>query len=96
MLEENRLGGINEMDKKALDRAKRVDLITLPDEVDGTNCYNCIFISSHKQEEDDIDYAMCTHPEVRQYVNERMCCTLWSGKGEFRPFKREKELTVKL
>jgi hypothetical protein len=86
MVKENKLGGVNEMDKPALERAKKVDLITLPDDIDGTNCYNCKWISSHKNEYD----AMCTHPKVRQYVNERMCCIMWSRTGEYRPFQREK------
>jgi hypothetical protein len=80
------------MDKLALARAKEVDLITLPDDVEGTNCYNCKWISMHKGKHG----SMCTHPKVRQYVNERMCCILWSNKGEFRPFKREKRMDIEL
>jgi len=85
MLKENKLDGVNETDKPALERAKKVDLVTLPKDVEGTNCYNCRWISEYKHEY----YAMCTEPRVRQNVNERMCCILWSGKGEYRPFKRK-------
>lgn len=92
MLKENDLGGVNDMDKPALNRAKKVDLITLPEDVEGTNCYNCKWISNYKTDEK----GMCTHPEVRQNVNERMCCILWEGKGEYRPFKREKVFEVKV
>lgn len=91
MLRENDQGGINEMDKPALARAKGVDLITLPDDVEGTNCYNCKWISEYKSDEK----GMCTHPEVRQYVNERMCCIEWTNKDEYRPFKRDKKFGVK-
>lgn len=94
MLKGNKLGGINETDKAALNRAKEVDLITLPKNVEGTNCYNCKWISSHEDER--YDASMCTHPKVRQYVNERMCCILWTSSGEYRPFKREKEFEVKV
>lgn len=85
MIKINKLGGINETDKMALERAHHVDLVTLPKDVEGTNCYNCKWISSSKSK-----MAMCTHPKVRQLVNERMCCILWSHDGEYRPFKREK------
>lgn len=88
MLNENDQGGVNETDRPALARAKKVDLVTLPEDIKGTNCYNCKWISKHK----DKDKAMCTHSEVRQYVNGRMCCILWSNEGEYRPFKREKIL----
>lgn len=88
MLEPNDLGGINETDKPALERAKKADLVTLPEDVEGTNCYNCKWISSYKNDEK----GMCTEPHVRQYVNQRMCCILWSGKGEYRPFKRKANL----
>lgn len=85
MLKENELGGINETDKAALERAKEADLVTLPENIPGTNCYNCHWISSYKNEEK----GMCTHPRVRQYVNGRMCCILWTNPGEYRPFKRK-------
>lgn len=85
MLKENELGGINEMDQPALHRAKEVDLITLPASIHGTNCYNCKWISSHRTDEK----GMCTHSRVRQYVNGRMCCILWTNPKEYRPFKRK-------
>jgi hypothetical protein len=86
MIRDNAQGGVNETDKLALERAKKVDLITLPDDIEGTNCYNCKWISGHKSK----NHAMCTHPKVRQFVNERMCCILWTNEGEYRPLKREK------
>jgi hypothetical protein len=85
-LEKNDLGGINDHDGEALERAKAVDLITLPQDIKGTNCYNCKWISSDKKSYG----AMCKQPKVKQYVNQRMCCILWSSKGEYRPFKRDK------
>ena len=94
MLKENKLGGVNEHDKTALDRARKVDLVTLPKGVKGTNCFNCKYISAH--DNDEYDAAMCINPYVRQYVNERMCCDLWSGVGEYRPFKRKDEINLRL
>lgn len=86
-LEKNDLGGINDIDIGAIQRARKADLITLPRVVEGTNCFNCKWIDSAKK-----PYGkLCTHPKVKQYVNERMCCALWSAKGMYTPFKRDKE-----
>lgn len=91
MLKENKLGGINELDKPALERAKKADLVTLPNDVEGTNCYNCKWISKYKEEYK----RMCTHPYVRQYVNERMCCAFWDNSGCYRAFgKMDKKYEV--
>jgi len=57
-------------------RAKRVDLITLPEDVKGTNCGNCKWINE----------GFCTHPEVKMHVNDRMCCAEWDNKGVKRPW----------
>lgn len=86
-LEKNDLGGVNNSDPDAIKRAKDADLVTLPKEVKGTNCYNCQWISSDKK-----PYGkMCKNPKVKQFVNERMCCALWANKGMYTPFKRNKE-----
>lgn len=86
-LEKNDLGGINDTDYAAIERARKADLITLPENVKGTNCSNCQWIDTVKK-----PYGkMCTHPKVKQYVNERMCCSLWANKGMYSPFKRDKE-----
>jgi hypothetical protein len=77
MAELNKLGGVLAKTEKELQRAKNVDLITLPLDIDGTNCGNCKYIKER----------YCTHPRVRQDVNNRMCCVLWSRKGEYRQFK---------
>jgi hypothetical protein len=58
-------------DRGELARAKRVDLITLPASVEGTNCGNCEYV------EGTGDVLYCRHPEVRQNVTRRMCCALW-------------------
>lgn len=86
-LDRNDLGGVNDMDKSALERAKKSDLVTLPSNVQGTNCYNCRWIGSPKKAYG----AMCKNPKVQQYVNARMCCALWDAKGVYRPFKQEEE-----
>jgi hypothetical protein len=86
-LEKNDQNGVNDTDKDALERAKHADLVTLPEDVKGTNCYNCKWISSDKKAYG----SMCKHPKVKQYVNARMCCALWANKGMYQPFKRGKD-----
>lgn len=80
----NEAGGINDMAKNAIERAKKVDLITFPSSVSGTNCFNCRFIQDKMK-----GYGYCTNKEVAQYVNGQMCCNRWDLKGTYRPFKKE-------
>lgn len=87
MYRKNALDGINDIDAPAIKRAKEADLVTLPEDITGTNCYNCKWISQYKR----VNYGMCTHPKVRQNVNKRMCCALWARDGMYTPFKRSKE-----
>lgn len=82
----NKLGGVNDMDPEALERAKKVDLVTFDKDVSGTNCYNCKWIRNKTSED-----GFCVNQKVLQYVNGHMCCALWSGKNEYRPYKRDKE-----
>jgi hypothetical protein len=82
----NKLGGVSDDDGKSLERAKESDLITLPKNVTGTNCYNCKFIGDK-----DENAGYCKHPKVKQYVNERMCCIRWSHSGEYRAFEGREE-----
>lgn len=78
----NKHGGVLARTEIELKRAKNVDLITMPNDIDGTNCSNCKFISK----------GQCINPRVKQAVNNRMCCVLWSRPGEYRQFKgRNKE-----
>ncbi len=82
MAELNKLGGVLARTNEELSRAKDVDLITMPKDIDGTNCGNCKFMRK----------GSCAHPRVNQKVNNRQCCVLWSRHGEYRQFKgRSKE-----
>ncbi len=74
---ENPEGGLNPRTPEEQERASRVDLVTLPLDVCGTNCCNCVYIQD----------GHCTHPEVNQPVNDRMCCALWDRPGTVRPWK---------
>ena len=79
------------------DRAKRVALITIPKDIAGTNCSNCIFFKD----------GFCDHEEVLLPVNNRMCCTYWDreslgsaisnlSKADFFPDKKYKNKTYPL
>lgn len=78
----NELGGVIAETDRNLQKAKDVDLVTLPRKTLGTNCFNCRFIRNPL-----IHHGHCSHPKVDQQVNERMCCVLWSGIGEYRQFE---------
>jgi len=56
-----------------LKRAQKYDLITLPDEVIGTNCGNCKFFN--------FENFNCNNQKIAQRVGVRMCCNLWDAEG---------------
>jgi hypothetical protein len=61
--------------------AKKVDLITLPKSVSGTNCFNCVWVKDKKGK-----IRFCDNPKVKEDVNERMCCAEWDHPDVKRPF----------
>jgi hypothetical protein len=83
-LEKNKQGGIEDHSRLALERAKKVDLITFPKGIVGTNCFNCSFIRNKGK---DIGY--CYNPDINQYVNGRMCCNLWHERGTLRAWEKK-------
>ena len=78
---ENKGGGIIPETKEEMQRAKDADLITLPRNIQGTNCGNCKFINKNKE--------YCDHSKVLQKVNERMCCVYWDAEGSIRPWREK-------
>lgn len=88
----NKLDGLNPTSKVDETKAKKADLVTLPEGIKGTNCFNCRFIgnkSSLYENDKKTEAAMCNHPEVKQMVNERMCCAFWDAKGTLRSWKKD-------
>jgi hypothetical protein len=73
-------GGVNPEGQSAFERAARTDLVTLPINVEGTNCANCRFVTLGNP------IAFCIHPAVWQPVTARMCCALWDATGTLRPW----------
>lgn len=53
--------------------AKAVDLIALPENVDGTRCGNCMFFKD----------GMCVHPSVNMLVEPNWCCDEWDAPGAY-------------
>lgn len=60
---------------------KKADLITLPEDVKGTNCFNCEYVRK------DGDTGFCVNENVKQWVNKRMCCAFWSNHDVHRLWK---------
>lgn len=76
------------------ERAKRVDLIVLPDGVEGTRCGNCASFRTTCKDPDALTdipsgtgcdlsvlQGFCNHPKVQMYVSPNMCCNAWNSPG---------------
>ncbi len=75
MLKVNKFKGINDMNEQAMDRATSSHLVTLPTEIDGANCFNCRNLILG-----DKTKGFCSHPLIKQFVNERMHCMFWDNR----------------
>lgn len=60
-------------DSSRRERARNVDLVILPNTIEGTNCGNCKFM------DDNSDYCLPAH--VDQPVKKNWCCALWDAFG---------------
>ena len=67
----NDKGGFDYTDEKDKKKAKRCGLTTLPKNIPGTNCSNCIFQKD----------GFCDHKEILLPVTKRMCCAFWDQKS---------------
>lgn len=81
----NNKGGFSYADSLQVSRAKAADLITLPRNVEGTNCGNCSFIKIIDKQKGT---GFCIHPQVQLPVTARMCCAFWDNKGATRQWKK--------
>jgi len=77
----NKEGGFEPKTNEQKSKWKKVDLITLPEEVKGTNCFNCKFIA---KKEGNVGY--CTHKDVQEWVTSKMCCALWDHSNVKRSY----------
>lgn len=72
----NKQGGVYPTTTFELVRAKVADLGTLPANISGTNCGNCLHFRKNNGK---IGY--CRHNLVSQAVTARQCCIYWRAPG---------------
>ena len=68
----NKQGGLTYTDKSAIERAKKVDLITLPFDIEGTRCDNCKYFTQVR----DSSEGHCTHEDIDLDVTDRIVMVL--------------------
>lgn len=78
---ENKQGGFDPKTPEQKKKWKKVDLITLPKDVEGTNCFNC----KHIVKKDD-EVGFCTHKDILDWVTKNMCCAVWDNDKVIRKF----------
>src|SRR6185437_1927586 len=81
-VEKNKIGGFDPDTGEQTHIFKRADLITLPEDVKGTNCGNCRFARKVG------NLGFCTHEKVHQWVTPRMCCAFWDNPGARRIWEK--------
>jgi len=81
----NKQGGLVPANAAELARARATDLGTLPPDICGTHCANCIYMPSKKPVGGGLEIGFCVHPLVWQMVSNRMCCAYWDAEGYLRP-----------
>jgi hypothetical protein len=86
-LETNNQGGFDAQNKEQTKRHKHADLITLPENVKGTNCGNCSFMILQGEK-----VGFCKHPEIQDWVTTRMCCAYWTHEGVKRSWEKNPEV----
>jgi len=64
--------------------AEKYDFVTLPKDVSGTNCGNCLFVKEKGEGH------ICGHPKLYGLpVNENNCCALWDAKSTMRAWEKK-------
>lgn len=72
-------GGVVPSAPQDLTRAKNAGLVTLPPDIPGKNCSNCVFYANPQGH-----LAYCSHKKVLQVVSDRNSCNFWSNPGTTR------------
>lgn len=88
----NEEGGLEYSDKDQK-TAKKVDLITLPSSIEGTNCSNCKYVKITDKEK---GLGFCEHKDVQLPVTARMCCALWDHMDVKRSWEKGANMLVEL
>ncbi len=85
----DRNGGVIPPTKSDLQRAKNVDLVTLPKDMCGTRCDLCKFYDEMKDANLPVGVGWCIHESVDQLVSDRQCCALFDCSGIIRSWLKK-------
>lgn len=88
MLKWNPHGGVDPRSPEDLQAAEAAGLITLPPDVEGASCGNCMYFRPITPE---LMHGFCTNPVVKQDVTAKMHCTGWSHPGSHDPVAAAQE-----
>lgn len=80
MLKWNELGGVDPRTPEDMEAGAAVGLITLPAEIEGGNCGNCMHFRALNPQ---LGSGFCTNPAIKQDVTARMLCGHWSHPGAY-------------
>lgn len=80
MLKWNEQGGVDPRTPEDMAKSEAVRLVTLPHEVEGASCGNCVHFRALNPE---LGSGFCTNPEVQQDVTNRMLCGAWEHPGTY-------------
>jgi hypothetical protein len=84
LLKWNAEGGVDPRDPNDMASAQNADLITLPKDIAGGNCSNCIHF---RMIDEKAGSGFCTNPDVKQDVTMRMVCSFWDAPGAYRSWE---------
>jgi len=88
MLKWNPHGGVDPRSPEDLQAAEAAGLVTLPPEVQGASCENCMHFRPITPE---LNHGFCTNPQVKQDVTGNMHCVNWGHPGVHNPVEAAAE-----
>lgn len=80
LLKWNELGGVDPRSPEDMAAAQVAILITLPRDVEGASCTNCVHFRALNPE---LGSGFCTNPVIKQDVTGRMHCSAWEHPGSY-------------
>ena len=84
MMKWNPHGGVDPRTPEEMAQAQAVDLITMPEGVEGAGCGSCQFFRGI---DEALGTGFCTHPEVKLDVTTKMHCSRWNAPGTYRAWE---------
>lgn len=84
LLKWNPAGGVDPRSPEEMSQAQAVDLITLPEGVDGASCMNCQFF---RNLDPALGTGFCTNPNVKLDVTTKMHCSQWNAPDTYRAWE---------